>query len=52
MRGKGTGYLYKTEWVDEFLEQQAIQRIEVTSSKLRIHKSVRKYKTKVPLLVH
>jgi len=29
-----------------------MQKIETTSSRVKIHRSVTKYKTKVPLLVH
>lgn len=36
IRGKGAGFLYKKEWVEEYLEEQAIVKQETKS---KIHKN-------------
>lgn len=36
IRGKGSGFLYKKEWVEEYLEEQAIVKQE---RKNRVHKN-------------
>lgn len=40
IRGKGTGFLYKKEWVEEFIEQQAEIAIPIPQNS---KKQVRKY---------
>ncbi len=39
IRGKGKGYLFKKEWVEEYIENQAIEnKIENKKTKIRITK--------------
>lgn len=41
IRGKGKGFLYKKEWIDEFLEMQAIVNMKQQNS-IRIHRKLLK----------
>lgn len=39
LRGKGKGFLYKKEWVDEFLEMQAIVNTKQQNN-VKIHRKL------------
>ena len=50
IKGKGNGYLFKKEWVEQYIEEQT-QREEVTKNNVNIKKRTRKV-TNTSFFVH